>query len=152
VTANTKPSLTRPERLSLFLGAFAVVLALANVVRAGMALRYARLLPELAMTVSWSYLAAMGGVWGAAFLASGIGLLLRRRWGRFAALGAATLYQINVWVNHLFFDVSPDVRRRWPRDLIVTLLFLAIFWGILCLPGVRRLYSGQDELAEAGES
>jgi hypothetical protein len=124
-----------------------LTLGLANLVRAGLALRYAALLPDLPMTVSWAYLAAMGGFWGAAFCACAVGLVRFRPWGRWGTLTATTrwgtltattLYEAHAWANHLLFDVSDYARQTRPRDLLLTALLLAVVWGLLNWPSIRK--------------
>jgi len=117
-----------------------LALGLANLGRAGLALRYAALLPDLPMTVSWAYLAAMGGFWGPVFISCAVGLMRFRRWGRWSTLAAATLYQAHVWVNHLLFDASDYALQTRPRDMLLTALFLTIVWGLLNWPGMRRVF------------
>ena len=105
-----------------------------------MALVYAEVLPDVPMTVSWTYLAAMGGFWGVAFLACGVMLLFFRPWSRWPVLITVTLYQAHVWINHLLFDASDYAQITRPRDLTLTLLLLAIMWGTLNVPAVRRRF------------
>jgi hypothetical protein len=88
------------------LGLLTLALGLANLGRAAKALRYAAFLPALPMTVSWAYLAAMGGFWGLIFAACTVGLLGFRPWGWWGTLAAVTLYEGHVWANHLLFDAS----------------------------------------------
>lgn len=107
-----------------------MLVALGNLGRAAMALHYARALPDLPLTVPWAYLVGMGGFWGVALMACAVGLYLRRPWGRPAALVGATLYQAHVWLNHLLFDASDYARQTWPRDLVLSGLFLAIVWTL----------------------
>jgi len=133
-----RPPLTRPQKWVLGLTLLVLALGLANLGRAGVALHYAALLPDLPMTVSWAYLAAVGAFWGAAFLACAVGLGRFRPWSRWATLAAVTLYEAHAWVNHLLFDASDYARQTRPRDLMLTLLLLALVWGVLNVPQVRR--------------
>jgi len=115
-----------------------LALGLGNLGRAGVALRYAILLPTLPMTVTWPYLVAMGGFWGAIFVACAAGLVRFRPWGRRGTLAAVTLYEAHTWANHLLFDTSDYARQTRPRDLLLTLLLLALVWGLLNWPSIRR--------------
>jgi len=117
-----------------------LALGLGSLVRAGMALRYAALLLDLPMTVSWTCLAAMGGFWGLVFVACAVGLMRFRRWGRWGTLAAVTLYEIHVWVNHLMFDANDYAHQTRPRDLVLTLLLLALVWGLLHWPSIRKVF------------
>ena len=118
-----------------------LALGLANLARTGLALRYAVLLPDLPMTLSLQYLAAMGAFWGVALIACGVGLLRFRPWGRWGTLAAVTLYEAHVWVNHLLFDASDYALRTRFQDLLLTLLLLAIVWVSLILPSIRQTFT-----------
>lgn len=115
------------------------LVGLGNLGRTAMSLYYARALPDLPLTVPWAYLAGMGAFWGGAMVACAVGLYLRRPWGRKVTLAVATLYQAHVWLNHLLFDASDYARQTRPRDLALSALFLALVWGTLHLPGVRKM-------------
>ncbi|MBC7225802.1 MAG: hypothetical protein H5T61_01030 [Thermoflexales bacterium] len=117
-------------------------IGLGNLGRAVMALHYARALPDLPLTVPWAYLAGMGIFWGIALIACAVSLQLGRPWSRWVTLAVVTLYQAHVWLNHLLFDASDYARQTRPRDLVLSLLFLAVVWGTLCLPGIR---GGRDD-------
>jgi hypothetical protein len=131
---------THPQKWVIALALLVLALGLANMGRAGVALRYNALLPDLPMTVSWTYLAAGGIFWGPVFVACGVGLLRFRAWGRWGTLAAVTLYEAHTWVNHLLFDASDYARQTRPRDLLATLLTLALIWVSLNLPSVRKLF------------
>ncbi|MGB9777083.1 MAG: hypothetical protein ACPLYD_11530 [Anaerolineae bacterium] len=121
------------------------LIGLGNLGRAAMALYYARVLPDLPLTVPWAYLAGMGAFWGVGLMVCAVGLQLRRPWSRAATLTSATLYQAHVWLNHLLFDASDYARQTWPRNAALSALFLIVVWGVLFLPSVRRLWIGQDQ-------
>ena len=131
---------TRSHKCVIALALLVLVLGLANLIRAGMALRYAVLLPDLPMTVTWSYLVAIGGCWGLVFIACAVGLMRFRLWGRWGTLTAATLYEAHVWANHLLFDANDYSRQTRPRDLVLTLLLLILFWGLLNWPSIRKVF------------
>ena len=135
-----KRRLTRPQKWVIVLASLVLTLGLANLTRMALALHYAVTLPRLPMTVSWAYLAVMGGVWGVALAACAVGLLRFRPWGWWATLVTATLYQVHVWVNHLLLDASDYARQTHPRDLVLTVLFLAGVWGLLNWPAVRKVF------------
>jgi hypothetical protein len=132
--------LTLPEIGVILLTALLLILGVANIGRAMLALRYSTRLPNLPLTVSLDYLAAMGGFWGITFISCAIGLSLFREWGRRSTLAAVTLYQVNVWANRLLFAVSEYARQTVPRDLVLTATFLLLFWTLLHLPPVQRLF------------
>lgn len=114
-------------------------IALAGLGRGIMAFRYARLLPDLPMTVPWLYLAGMGFFWGGVLGVCAVGLFRLRPWSRPVTLVAATLYQAHVWLNHLLLDASDYALQTRPRDLLLSVLFLALVWGILYPPGIWRV-------------
>lgn len=135
-----KKRLGPAQKWIVALGLLMLVLALGNLGRAVMALRYAARLPDLPMTVSWSYLAAMSSFWGAVFVVCALGLFRFRVWGRWLALAALTFWQAHIWLNHLLFDASDYARQTHPRDLLLTVLLLAFFWVSLSLRCVRRSF------------
>jgi hypothetical protein len=118
-----------------------LALGLGNLGKAAMAIRYADLLSEVPLTLTWQYLTGMGALWGIVFIGCSVGLMRFRTWGRWATLISATAYQIHIWVNHLLFDASDYARQTRPRDLVLTALFLALVWGLLCLPSVRGVFN-----------
>jgi hypothetical protein len=92
------------------------------------------------MTVSWTYLAVMGGFWGVAFLVCTVALVRLWRWARWATLVAVTLYQVHVWVNHLLLDANERARQLWPCNAALTLGLLVFVWVVLNWPSVRRAF------------
>jgi hypothetical protein len=126
------------QKWVIALGLLTLALGLANLGRAAKALRYASLLPGLSMTVPWAYLVAMGSFWGLSFAACTVGLVGFRPWGRWGTLAAVTLYEGHVWANHLLFDASDYAAQVRLRDLLLTLLLLALVWGLLNWPSIRK--------------
>lgn len=116
-----------------------LALGLGNLGKAGMALRYGGLLPDLPMTVSWTYLAVTGVFWGVALVACGAALWRLWPWARWAAPAVVTLYQAHVWLNHLLFDASDYALQTRPRDLLLSGLLLAFVWGTL-RPSIQRRF------------
>ena len=136
------PRLSLPRKWVIGVGAVVLAVGLANLARGGLTITYSTRLPDLEMSVSWEYLAATSIFWGLALVVSSICLAGFYRWARWATLGVATLYQVHAWVNHLLFDANEYARQTWPRDLILTAVFLALVWGILSWPSVRREFEG----------
>jgi hypothetical protein len=132
-----KKRFSLPRSSVIALGLLALALGLGNVGRAVMALRYAARLPDLRITVLWGYLAAMGAFWGLAFVVCAIGLIGFRPRSRWLVLAAVTLYEAHVWINRLAFDASDYAHQTRPRDAVLTLLLLGLFWGGLNLDEVR---------------
>ena len=140
-----RTALTRPQKWVIVLALLVLALGLANLIRGGVALRYAFLLPDLPTTVPMEYLAAMGAFWGAVLTVCAVGLFRFRPWGRWGVLAAVTLYEVHVWVNHLLFDASDYARQTRSWELLLTLLLLATVWGALSLHSVRRIFSHNFE-------
>lgn len=132
--------LTVAHKSVLLLSLLVLALGLGNLVRLGGAVYFAHRLPDLPMSVSWTYLAAMGSFWGVAFIACAVGLARFRPWGRWGTLAAVTLYEAHVWLNHLLFDANDYAFLVRPRDLALTALLLATIWGGLNWPHVRRVF------------
>lgn len=137
--------LTGAQKSVVVLAGLTLALAVGNLGRGIVALQYAFNLPDLSTTVPLSYFAAMGGFWSAAFFTCTVGLSCFREWGRRLALTAVTLYQTNVWINHVLFDVSNYARQVVPRNLLFTILLLFIFWGSLHVPSIREVFDRREE-------
>lgn len=129
-----------PQAWVILLGLFTLLLGLGNLGRTAVALHYASRLPDLPLTVSLDYLATMEGFWGVVFVVCAAGLWAFHRWARWGVLAAITLYQSHAWINHLLFDASDYARQTWPRDLLLTVILLVLFWGSLSLREVRRTF------------
>jgi len=128
-----------------------LALGLSNIGRALLVPRYAAMLPDLPMTVSWRYLAVSGAFWGVVLITCAIGLVCFRPWSRWFTLAATTVYQVHVWVDHVLFDASDYARQRWAWDLMLTLLLLGFVWGSLNLPRVRRVLSKGEGVPRMAE-
>ena len=122
-----------------------LALGLGNLGRIVRAVYYAARLPDLPMTVSWTYLAVMGGFWCVAFFVCTVALIRLWPWGRWTTLAAVTLYQVHVWVNHLLFDATERARQLWPFNAVTSLLLLVFVWVVLNWPGVRKEFVHGEE-------
>ncbi len=131
--------LTFAQKWVLGLGLLTLMLGLGNLGQAVMALRYATRLPDLPLTIPLSYLTMMGGFWCVVFIICAVSLICFRVWSRWSTLAAVTLYQTHIWINHFLFDASDYARQTRPRDLVLTLFLLALFWGSLSLHKVRKV-------------
>ena len=137
----SRKQFTTAQKWVINLSLLVLALGLANLGRAGIALRYDALLPDLPLTVPLTYLATMGGFWGLVLTACAAGLVRLCPWGRWLTLAAVTLYEVHVWVNHLLFDANDYAHQIWPRDLLLTLLLLALVWGLLTWPSIRKEFT-----------
>lgn len=133
--------LTLAHKCVLVLAALTLVLGLSNVGRAIVALRYVTQLPALHTRMPLGYAVAVGGFWGLVFTVGALGLFLFCTWARPMALGAVTLYQANIWTNHILFDASDYAHQTRARDLVLTAILLILYWGTLNLRLVRRMFS-----------
>jgi len=136
-----KKRLTASQQWVIALGLLVLLLGLGNLGRAALIPRYAAVLPQLPMTVSWGYLAAVAAFWSVVLTVCAVGLLRFRSWARWSTMAAVTLYEAHVWFNHLRFDASDYARRTRPWDLLLTSLLLILMWGSLNLPAVRSVLS-----------
>lgn len=130
--------LTRTQKWIAAFGLLIFGLGGVNLVRAWLALRFARALPDLPLTMPLQLLATTSIVWGVVFIACAVGLWRLRAWGRWGTLVAYSLYQAHVWANHLLLDASDRARQVWPWDAAVSAVTLMAVWGFLNWPGVRQ--------------
>lgn len=133
-----KPTLS--ERWIAVLALTMLLLGLGNLGRIARVVYYAIYLPDLPMTVSWTYQAVMGGFWCAVFLICTVALIRLWRWARWATLATVTLYQAHVWVNHFLFDANERARQLWPCNAVLTLALLVFVWVVLNWPSVRKAF------------
>ena len=117
-----------------------LALGLASLIRGGVALRYASLLPGLPTTVPLGYFVAMGAFWGVALTVCAVGLARFCPWGRWGTLASVTAYQIHVWINRLLIEASDYARQTRTWDLLLTALLLALVWGMLNVHSVREVF------------
>jgi hypothetical protein len=130
--------LTPPQRWIAVLILVVLGMGLSNLVRIVKAVYYATYLPDLSMTVSWTYLAVMGGFWFVALLVCTVALVRLWRWARWATLATVTLCQVHIWVNHLLLDANERARQLLPCNAALTLGLLVFVWIVLNRPDVRK--------------
>jgi len=64
---------------------------------------------------------------GLVILAAGVTCFrLQSPWARWTIRVTALAYQVTIWVIRLLGDRATYARRLWPRDLVITLIFLAV--------------------------
>jgi len=105
-----------------------IVFGAANLIRAGMSAYIAPALTEYQTSLSLPLLGAMYGLLGLIFLAAVIITWRRKSTG--GALGLAVAYQVVLWIVKLIGYRSEYARSLWARDLLLTLIFLALI-GVL---------------------
>ncbi|HDQ73570.1 MAG TPA: hypothetical protein ENN19_15955 [Chloroflexi bacterium] len=139
--------LTPAQKWVVALAILMWVLGAANLSRAALAWLYQQRLPDLPLTLpfSWGYLMVMGIAWGVAFTVGATGLIRFRPWGRWWTLATTTLYEVHVWINHLLFDANDYARQIWSRALALSVLLLAIVWGLLSWSQVKRVFAQPED-------
>jgi hypothetical protein len=130
--------LTSSQRWIAVLALVVLALGLGNLARVVTALWYAARLPDLQMTVSWTYQAARGAFWCVAFLACVVALIRLWPWARWITLATVTLYQAHGWIDRLLFGANARVYQLLPWNAALSLGLLAFVWGVLSWPGVRK--------------
>lgn len=96
----------------------------ANLIRAGMSVYIAPALVEYPTSLSLPLLGAVYGLLGLIFVAAAI--ITWRRKSISGALGLAVAYQVVVWIIKLLGYRSEYARSLWVRDLLLTVIFLAL--------------------------
>lgn len=96
----------------------------ANLIRAGMSVYIAPALVEYPTSLSLPLLGAVYGLLGLIFVAAAI--ITWRRKSISGALGLAVAYQVVVWIIKLIGYRSEYARGLWLRDLLLTVIFLAL--------------------------
>jgi len=85
-------------------------------------------------------LMVIGVTWTIGFGLAAWGLWRMRAWGRTWMLIAIVAYQAQQWIMRLSLVHSSDEVIRRPADVLLSLLSIAVVWGFLFIPKVRRLY------------
>jgi hypothetical protein len=98
-------------------------------------------LRDLSLSVPLGYHLVSRAVWSAAFGALAAGLWRLRAWGRVGTLAAFTLYTAQVWFDRLMFARSDYARISQPFWILLAAIVLALVWGTLLWPSVRRSFA-----------
>jgi len=107
---------------------------------ASVAQRY-DLMRALDVTTQANLLIVIGLTWTIGFGLAAWGLWRLRSWGRIWTLIAIVVYQIQQWLMRLALSRSSDEVIRRPADAFLSLLSIAMVWGFLFIPKIRRIYS-----------
>ncbi|MEK7325428.1 MAG: hypothetical protein AAB217_09265, partial [Chloroflexota bacterium] len=86
------------------------------------------------------YAIVLAAGWGGALLAAGVGLWRLTRWGRWLALAAVTGSQAQTWLDRALFARSDYAQLSTGFALGVTLIVLALTWGILWRSSVKKRF------------
>jgi hypothetical protein len=130
----------RPFRITLIvLGVLS--LAVFNAWRAILAARQFEYLRGLSLEGPALALSLTGLVWAAGFGVAAIGLYRLRRWARLWTMAAIAFYTANLWLIRLIFEKSPDEPLTRPADAALAVLSIAVVWGVLSWPSLRRMFT-----------
>jgi hypothetical protein len=131
-----------PRPLSVTLLALAVLcLAAFNLLGAVSGFQQYAFLRSLPLAVSPVYLITSRAGWAVAFGALAFGLWRLKQWGRVGTLAIFTLYVAQSWVDRWLFDRTDFARALAPYALGISLVALAVVWGILLHRKTRQSFS-----------
>jgi hypothetical protein len=101
------------------------------------------LMSRLNLTTQANILVIMGLTWAIGFGLAAWGLWRLRSWGRAWMLIAIVAYQAQQWIMRYSLVRTTDEIIRRPADLFLSLLSIAVVWGFLFIPKIRRLYHNE---------
>ena len=131
-----------PRPTSVTILALAVLcLSLFNLLGAVSGLQRYAFLSQLPLSLPPAYRLGSRAVWSVIFGVLAAGLWRLRRWGRLGTLAAFTLYAAQGWFDRLMFAQSDYAQITRPFSLLLTLISLAVVWGILLRRKVRQSFS-----------
>jgi len=130
----------RPFRITLIaLGVLS--LAVFNAWRAILVIQGSEDLRSLGLASLAIALLLTGIAWAILFGAAAFGVYRLRRWARLWTMAAIVLYQVNLWLIRLIFEKSPDELLTRPADAAIAVLSIAVVWGVLSWPSLRRVFT-----------
>jgi hypothetical protein len=131
-----------PRATSVTILALTVVcLSLFNLLGAVSGMERYGFLSRLSLSLPLVYRLASLAVWSMIFGPLALGLWRLKAWGRVGTLAAFTLYAAQSWFDRLAFSRTDYARVTEPFSLALTVIGLALVWGILLWPKVRRSFS-----------
>ncbi len=116
------------------------VLGLMEWTRAATLFTRRSLLVELDLSLSLPYAIVSAVGWGGVLLAAAVGLWRLAGWGRWLTLAAVTGSQAQAWLDRVLFARSDYSQLSTGFALGVTLIVLALTWGILRRPAVKKRF------------
>ena len=132
----------RPLAVTIF-ALLVLLLAAWNAFQVVSAVQRYDLLSALNLSAEANLLILMGATWTIGFGLAAWGLWRLRPWGRTWMLIAIVLYQLQQWIMRLSLMHSSDEVIRRPADVFLSILSIAVVWGFLFLPQIRRLYRNE---------
>jgi hypothetical protein len=98
------------------------------------------LMRSLNLSTEANLLIVIGLTWVIGFGLAAWGLWRLRSWGRVWMLIAIVAYQAQQWIMRFALMRSSDEVVRRPADVVLSLLSIAVVWGFLFIPKIRRLF------------
>ncbi len=134
----------RPFAVTLF-SLLVLLLAAWNAFQVWSAVQRYDFMRSLDLAAEANLLIVSGATWAIGFGLAAWGLWRMRAWGRTWTLIAIFAYQAEQWIMRLSLMHSSDEVIRRPADAFLALLSIAIVWGFLFIPKIRRLYVTSDK-------
>ena len=134
----------RPFVVTL-LGLLGLLLAAWNAFQVWSAVQRYDFMRSLDLATEANILIVSGVTWAIGFGLAAWGLWRLRSWGRTWMLIAIVAYQAEQWIMRLSLMHSSDEVIRRPADVFLSLLSIAVVWGLLFIPKIRRLYVTSNE-------
>ncbi len=120
----------RPRTVT-FLAAWVFLLGLLQCLRAEQLLQRRDFLAQFNLSLPLPYAIATAALWGVLLIVATGGLWYMSRWGFWLALIAVTASQAQAWLDRLVFARSDYAQLSSGFALGVTIVILAVTWGIL---------------------
>ena len=117
-----------------------LLLAAWNIFQVFSAVQRYDLMRTLELSTEANLLIVIGLTWAIGFGLAAWGLWRLRSWGRTWMLIAIIVYQAQQWIMRFSLMRSSDEVIRRPADVCLSLLSIAVVWGFLFIPKIRRLY------------
>jgi hypothetical protein len=134
----------RPFVVTIF-ALLVLLLAAWNAFQVISVLQHDALVRVLNASIQAGLLIIVGVTWAIGFGLAAWGLWRLRSWGRTWMLVAIVAYQAQVWIMRLSLSRSADEVLRRPADAFLALSSIAVVWGFLFIPKIRRLYVTSDK-------
>jgi hypothetical protein len=134
----------RPFVVTLF-SLLVLLLAAWNVFQVWNAVQRYDFMRSLNLSTEANLLIVIGLTWAIGFGLAAWGLWRLRSWGRIWMLIAIVAYQAQQWIMRLSLMRSSEEVIRRPADVFLSLLSIAVVWGFLFIPKIRKVYVKSDE-------
>lgn len=135
--------LKRPFLVTL-LAISVLSLTIWNIVRFGTAIAHWPVLAEFASPPGPLYIALTGFFWTLAGVALTLGLWFGWSWARQAAGPAGAAYVLYYWLDRILYQ-SNFPRPNWSCSAVISLLWLALFIGVLLTAASQDFFKKRDK-------